>query len=62
MHRVRFHIRGEAIALHPIQRKAGRKVAKNLAGDGEMECWSSGVVEWWKTGALKQEITEATER
>src|ERR1035441_9958517 len=37
MHRVRFHIREEAIGLHPIQRKTAGKVAGNLVGG---ECWA----------------------
>ena len=38
MHRVRFHIRGEATGLHPIQRKTAGEVAGNLVGVA-VECW-----------------------
>jgi hypothetical protein len=48
--RVRFHVHGEAIALHLIQRKTGEKVAGNLVGNG--------VVEYWSDGAVKQEVAE----
>ena len=57
------HPQGEAIALHPIQRKTAGKVAENLVGNGMEE-----VMEWWSppsavllrrtgAGAVRHELT-----
>jgi hypothetical protein len=46
-------VHGEATGLHSIQRKTAGKVAGNLVGNE--------VLEWWRAGAIPQEVTVETE-